>query len=126
MARFAFVDYDSDDSSVQSVDVARNTNDDDGSCSLDSLDYSIDGDSFITDGYFSSDDETVASGESSSIVESLNDGNSKECFDEVGDIAISPPPVITVAVVDIVPPRRSSRSRRKPIRFADEYAKYYC
>ena len=123
MARFTFVDYDSDDSSVQSVDVARNTNDD-RSCSLE---YSIDGDSFITDAYFSSDDETVASGES--IDESLNDDdNSKECFDEVGDmnIAISPPSVITVAVVDIVPPRRSSRLRRKPIHFADEYANYYC
>ena len=123
MARFTFVDYDSDDSSVQSVDVARNTNDDDGSCSLD---YSIDGDSFITDAYFSSDDETVAPSGESSIDESLIDDNSNECFDEVGDIAISPPPVITVAVVDIVPPRRSSRSRRKPIRFADEYANYYC
>ena len=121
MARFTFVDYD-DDSSVDSVAPS------DGSCSLD---YSIDGNSFITNAYFSSDDDTVASGESS-IDESLaDDGNKDECNDEVDAIAatISPPPVIAVAVVDtvdIVPPRRSSRLRRKPIRFTDEYSKYYC
>ena len=128
MARFTFVDYD-DDSSVDSVAPS------DGSCSLE---YSIDGDGFITDAYFSSDDDTVASGESS-IDDSLldNEGDKNECSNEVDVTAVSPPPVIAIAVVtiaavgiagtvDIVPPRRSSRSRRKPERFADEYAKYYC
>ena len=130
MARFTFVDYD-DDSSVESLAPS------DGSCSLDSsIDYSsINGDGFIKKfiiivlNFIFNKMARFTSVSLKYSNDGLDNDNASECFDEVDAIATvdtSPPPVIAVAVVDIVPPRRSSRSRRKPIRFSDEYKKYYC
>mmetsp|Transcript_16301 Transcript_16301/g.24455 ORF Transcript_16301/g.24455 Transcript_16301/m.24455 type:complete len:124 (-) Transcript_16301:70-441(-) len=123
MPRFRFVEYDTDDSSVESSSVASS----DGSCSLD---FSIDGDAFIHDNYFSSDDETTVASRESFIEESMlgDDDDVDDVYESNDEVPVDCPPVVAVAVaiVDIVPPRRSSRLRRKPVRFADEYAKYYC
>ena len=84
---------------------------------------SSDEDEYFDKYSFSSDDETVASRELSiedSIlgVDFVDDGESDD------EDPVPSPPVVA-AIVDVVPPRRSSRSRRKPVRFADEYAKFY-
>ena len=92
MARFTFVDYDTDDSSVESSSVAPS----EGSCSLD---FSIDGDAFIHDNYFSADDETtVAPGESFIEESILGDHDHDDGVHESNDEVPVDSPLIVVAV----------------------------
>lgn len=126
-----------DDSSVDTTTSIAPPVSDEESCFF--LDYSIDGDIFISEDYLSSDNEsTVLSPEELSIDDTWDDdtwdddhidddGNSNDDSTKELDEVPLPPPLPVLPILVTAPPlRRSSRPKRKPVRFADEYHKYYC
>ena len=65
----------------------------------------------------SDDESTTLQSESSSVIQGL------EYVDEEEDD--TPPSLVFVPVTPRPPVRRSSRTRRRPLFFMDEYDKYY-
>jgi hypothetical protein len=80
----------------------------------------LEGDGCVHEDYWSDSDDDFDEGEERSEDENRNDdGNEDETSGEC------PLPVPSLVIISPPPLRRSTRIRRKPVLFMDEYEKYY-
>ena len=97
-------------------------------------DRELEGDNIaIAEGYWSSDnDDSTIGPDFATAVDYVSafDGDDEDSFYDVSSSRDNLPgeyiiPPVVVTVTPSPPLRRSTRIRRKPVRFADEYDKYY-